>query len=117
MVKRRTCVSCGVYGVLKTIDLCKRCEYKEYSKERVKKSGTLRRRALYHSLSVKEYLELTNKCCSCGYDLIVHIHHIIPKSKGGTNNIDNLIGLCPNCHYLLHYRGYTLDELNDIIKG
>ena len=23
MVKRRTCVSCGVYGVLKTIDLCK----------------------------------------------------------------------------------------------
>jgi 5-methylcytosine-specific restriction endonuclease McrA len=30
-------------------------------------------------------------------------HHIIPLSKGGSDSIDNLIALCPNCHRQRHY--------------
>jgi len=30
------------------------------------------------------------------------VHHIIPKSKGGSNRPDNLILLCPDCHKKVH---------------
>ena len=45
------------------------------------------------------------KCESCGYSHveILQVHHIIPKSKGGTNELDNIKLMCPNCHYLRHY--------------
>lgn len=32
----------------------------------------------------------------------VHHHHIVPVSCGGTDDPDNLILLCPNCHALAH---------------
>jgi len=30
-------------------------------------------------------------------------HHIIPLAKGGSDTIDNVIALCPNCHRKRHY--------------
>ena len=33
-----------------------------------------------------------------GVIVVVQAHHIIPKSKGGTNMPDNLITLCDFCH-------------------
>ena len=49
-------------------------------------------------------LHLKSFCCSsCGWDKApCDIHHIIPKSKGGTDNYDNLTYICPNCHRLAH---------------
>lgn len=44
------------------------------------------------------------RCRYCGIsvidnkDVLLEIDHIIPKSKGGTNNIDNLITSCSNCN-------------------
>ena len=42
------------------------------------------------------------KCYICGFETDVksqiHIHHIIPKSLGGSNSTFNLITLCPTCH-------------------
>jgi hypothetical protein len=37
-------------------------------------------------------------CRICGFDVIVHVHHIDPKRNGGAGGIDNLITLCPNHH-------------------
>lgn len=44
------------------------------------------------------------KCESCSYENvnILQVHHIIPKARGGTNNLNNLKILCPNCHYTEH---------------
>lgn len=39
------------------------------------------------------------ECCSC---VAVDIHHIKFKSRGGSDQIDNLIALCRNCHELSH---------------
>lgn len=39
-----------------------------------------------------------HRCVICGFDIIINVHHIIPKIKGGTNYLDNLITLCPNHH-------------------
>ncbi len=44
-----------------------------------------------------------NKCCHCGKGIDIHdkdstIEHIIPISKGGTNDIRNLVYLCTDCN-------------------
>lgn len=42
-------------------------------------------------------------CSICGWnESTCDIHHIVPKSKGGTNDADNLIIVCPNCHRVIH---------------
>ena len=42
-------------------------------------------------------------CSICGWnESSCDIHHIVPKSKGGTNDADNLIIVCPNCHRVIH---------------
>ena len=38
-----------------------------------------------------------------------HKHHIISKSKGGSNRKNNLVHLCSNCHYMVH-RGEIIIE-------
>lgn len=48
--------------------------------------------------------DLSKSCYFCGFDKIVHQHHIIPKSRGGIDEPSNLIPLCPNCHAVIHKR-------------
>jgi len=46
-----------------------------------------------------------NKCCVCGArsrDRMLHVHHIIPLSKYGSNHVNNLITLCDSCHQKAH---------------
>jgi hypothetical protein len=43
------------------------------------------------------------ECFICGYKNFVDIHHIVHKSKGGTDQVDNLVLLCPNHHKEWHY--------------
>ena len=42
-------------------------------------------------------------CVLCG-DPMWHVHHIIPITHGGTNDIDNLVCVCGSCHVALHGR-------------
>ena len=37
------------------------------------------------------------RCCRC-HEIGIEVHHIVPSSKGGSDNIDNAAPLCPNCH-------------------
>ncbi|VAX29211.1 hypothetical protein MNBD_IGNAVI01-328 [hydrothermal vent metagenome] len=46
-------------------------------------------------LEVKEKADF--RCCIC-HKLEVEIHHIIPQSEGGPDDIDNAAPLCPSCH-------------------
>ena len=34
----------------------------------------------------------------------LQVHHIIPKSKGGSNTLKNCMLVCQNCHALIHGR-------------
>ncbi|MCX6856308.1 MAG: HNH endonuclease [Verrucomicrobia bacterium] len=49
------------------------------------------------------------KCRACGFhfeDQIVHIHHLDPVSeykRPKATKLEDLITLCPNCHYIAHY--------------
>jgi len=44
----------------------------------------------------------------------LHAHHIMPVSKGGDADLDNLLCLCPNCHQVVHRLGH--DELQAILN-
>ncbi|HII94764.1 MAG TPA: HNH endonuclease [Candidatus Methanofastidiosum sp.] len=41
-------------------------------------------------------------CKNCGAKDSLHVHHIVPKSKGGGHHLDNLATLCFNCHAKSH---------------
>jgi len=41
------------------------------------------------------------RCRLCGKKPSAQIHHIIPRRKGGVEELSNLITLCGRCHMLL----------------
>ncbi|MGQ4555996.1 HNH endonuclease [Halobellus sp. GM3] len=52
-----------------------------------------------------------DQCARCGHDAGTegHVHHAKPLAAEGTNGLQNLVGLCADCHALLHP---TVDDLN-----
>ncbi|MBW1992993.1 MAG: HNH endonuclease [Deltaproteobacteria bacterium] len=40
----------------------------------------------------------------CRTILTLDFHHLIPVSREGSNRLENLLPLCPNCH-ALHHKG------------
>ena len=65
-------------------------------------------------------------CWYCGYKfedvghfINQHIDHQIPKSRGGTNDISNLVHACAKCNKskgaknLEEYRAYVINKNND----
>jgi len=48
------------------------------------------------------------RCRSCGSGYQLHLHHLKPLSKGGSNQISNLVLLCEACHSKEHHgRDFT----------
>ena len=47
----------------------------------------------------------------CQHTRHVHLHHILPRAKGGTNELDNLVTLCTACHELWHQNGGDLSAM------
>lgn len=52
-----------------------------------------------------------NECIICGWNISTDIHHIVPKSQGGTNEPSNLAVLCPNHHRMAKMELLTTVEL------
>lgn len=47
-------------------------------------------------------------CCeACSRRGVLHVHHIQPRSRGGTNSLQNLLLLCPSCHRRQHDRDFV----------
>lgn len=46
------------------------------------------------------------KCKKSGIKL--HVHHVVPRSNGGSNEPKNLITLCAECHEALHKGEFTI---------
>ena len=68
------------------------------------RNRTARRKAAEGSHTAQEIIELLDrqnwKCAECGASLQEkrHIDHVVPLSRGGSNYISNLQGLCPTCN-------------------
>ena len=57
----------------------------------------------------KDKLPVCEKCNHENWN-ILQVHHLIEKSKGGSNDLNNLMLLCPNCHAREHL-GYCEYEI------
>ncbi|HWV27479.1 MAG TPA: DUF222 domain-containing protein [Aeromicrobium sp.] len=54
--------------------------------------------------------EQRHRCAAPGCaNPIVHVHHVVWWSDGGTTDLDNLIGLCPRCHRAVHAGTMVID--------
>ena len=55
----------------------------------------------------KERLKLDrHKCTECGSKESIEVHHVIPRSRGGSNAISNLLTLCDVHHQQKHRHLY-----------
>lgn len=57
------------------------------------------------------------KCRLCGSSENTQVHHITPKSIGGTNHEYNLITLCKLCHIFIHCNPMGKINKSDLIKS
>lgn len=55
---------------------------------------------LSHHRTQKLITEIGTKCCypNCKENITLEVHHIIPRTEGGTNKENNLVVLCNNHH-------------------
>ena len=73
---------------------------------------------LYGFNSYKDYIDELQDCkCLLCNNKIDNYHHIIPKSKGGSNIASNFAGLCNKCHELVHTDDIYTSELLKLKNG
>ena len=64
-------------------------------------SGVEYQRGTLFGCEVREYLleKFNHKCAYCGArNEILNIEHVVPKSKGGSNRVSNLVIACKTCN-------------------
>lgn len=58
-----------------------------------------------------------DRCLLCKEEGIEHFHHIIPRSRRGSDTLANLAGLCKKCHELVHKNTEAADRLRERKNG
>jgi len=65
---------------------------------------------------IKSYELNFDPCVICGENRITHYCHIIPRSEGGPNHVDNFVILCPLHHHLFDNNRLNEDEWQVLMK-
>ena len=62
--------------------------------------------------SAKDYVfHLQNGKCACCGNSIDHFHHLVPRSRKGSDLPENLVGLCGSCHEKVHTGQLNLEQI------
>lgn len=102
--RKETLCNCGasIFGQKKT---CSR-SCANQARTGIKYTGRQPKSKAKRGKAIKQRLLLSRglRCEICKYDNINILvgHHLIEKAKGGSDDLDNLQLLCPNCHYTIH---------------
>lgn len=106
-IKTVNCIECGKeiqvsVHTRRTLWKCNNC--KKHNRPHFKDITTIKTIMDFSKRTVVSILKRMNaKCSLCGWsESTCDIHHIIPKKQGGTDDMNNLICICPNCHRLCH---------------
>lgn len=70
----------------------------------------------YHGIQDAVFDQQDGECLLCGKP-IEQYHHIVPKSKNGSNTLGNIVGLCRNCHDAVHKDEDVQKALKDKKSG
>ena len=89
---------CKLLKTITYIDKCKKClKFEPRVNKPIKKVSN--KRITVTEETYNKVMQRDNyKCRLCGTSLNLHLHHIDGRGKDLTNNIDNCIILCENCH-------------------
>ena len=126
--KKRSCRRCNKVRIIQAKEMCNSC-YKHYGTPQIickecnelknhKAKGLCRKCYMHHQIEYiktlnakrnhnilsKDYWDKTKECIICGFDAVVEIHHIDGNHKN--SDINNLTGLCPNHHKMVHMLKY-----------
>jgi len=109
--KRKTikCKSCGRDRYHKAFGLCGGCHTRLHHYEKTLAFNAKR----YHGIDFEQYKKITEQCASCDFTKIVQIHHLDGNTKN--NDSDNIVGLCPNCHKIMHMYSY-FEEIKEKLR-
>jgi hypothetical protein len=108
--KKVICKRCKKERPMHAKGLCTGCYQFVFQTEKIKEANYQRRL----NIDSKTYKKVTAKCVICGFDKVVDLHHIDHNTKNNSEN--NLVGLCPNHHKMIHrfeYRKEILEKLKE----
>jgi hypothetical protein len=103
-----TCKVCGKVKEHHSRGMCKNCVQKEFYYEQIKRFNIKK----YHNIPLEIWRDVTKKCILCDFDKIVDLHHIDHNKEN--NSRDNLVGLCPNHHRIIHDSRFSNEVKNQI---
>lgn len=107
--KEKICLRCKRSKPLHAKGLCGGCYNVVYNLEYQKN----RNYQIYHNIEPELYRKITKACIICSFDKVVELHHLDNNRKN--NSEENMIGLCPNHHKMIHILKYK-DEIIAEIK-
>lgn len=104
---------------------CKNCKLIEYAikeQTKLKHSKPIKKVSKHRVCVTKDtylyvYTRDKGKCVICGSNELIQLHHINGRSKTKTNDINNCVILCNNCHHnVVHANNkYWRPKLNEYI--
>ncbi|MEK6924920.1 MAG: hypothetical protein AABW71_01640 [Nanoarchaeota archaeon] len=102
------CKRCERMMPHKAFGLCNGCYNSVFHIEKVK-AGNKRK---YHNIDYETYKTATKVCVFCGFDKLVDLHHL--DMNHDNNSVENLTGLCPNHHKMVHHRAHQKEILQQL---
>ena len=93
------CKICGIEREYGDAYLHQECDFKlSYNNKSVEHKTRKQWERISKSVSPKIFDSENNSCKKCGNAENLTVDHIVPISKGGTNDKDNLQALCGSCN-------------------
>lgn len=105
-----TCKRCGNQRPQHAKGLCGGC-YQSIFRNEENKAYNYKK---WYGLDLEVYKRITSKCKICDFDKIIDLHHLDGNHQN--NSEDNLIGLCPNHHKMIHDQRFR-EEVNFQLKN
>lgn len=125
------CQLCGIKRKKTTSKFCKECRYKSFVEsvetstieEKSYDNGSPQNRYGWIRFHARKKMENKKSCQCCGFSAHVEVCHIKPIGdfpKNATisevNSFENLVILCPNCHWLFDNGYNSIDKLKEFYK-
>ena len=109
-IKTKVCLTCG-----NDFEIGRRKEQKYCSQPCAARSSNRNRAGIKYNSEDNFKKRLVAyygyECAKCGYNISVDAHHIKHRSKGGSDDLENGILLCPNHHREVHLKLISTEEL------
>ena len=108
--KEVKCKGCGRIRPHKAFGLCAGCHTRLHHYDKTLAYNAKKK----HNISLEKLREITKICASCGFDKLITLHHLDGNREN--NDDKNLVGLCPNCHKMVHTYQYYAEVKEKLAK-